>query len=170
MRKGVEEGSYVRRNIVSFSRLRSVRFYSRDWSTSLFSFAKYLELLIYSPAIINLAAPLCEHTTLPPRPWAQSEMPLPKMRMNIVRHFGYKCRQLSFTISAVEDVFEVSVPRLQIIRGKPAEKEDDASQEASTQMEPDRRALRREIMKWWQGLAEHMDQLVGLIQHICELL
>ncbi|THH27587.1 hypothetical protein EUX98_g6604 [Antrodiella citrinella] len=125
--------------------------------TYLFSFAKYLELLIYSPSMLQLEIPLCEHTTAPPHPWTVP--PLPTMRTNIVRNFGYKGRQLSFVVSFVEDIFEVSVPRLQIIRGKVVEKNTESSAELSVPIEPDRRALRREIMKWWQGLSEHMDQL-----------
>ncbi|TCD63413.1 hypothetical protein EIP91_005595, partial [Steccherinum ochraceum] len=125
----------------------------------LFSFAKYLELLIYSPSLINLATPPCEHTSLPSRPWAHLDSPLPRMRVNIVRNFAYKGRSISFSLSTVEDVFEVSIPRLRIIRGRPIEKDEDAPQESSLTSEPERRALRREIMKWWQGLSERIDEL-----------
>ncbi|KAH8105226.1 hypothetical protein BXZ70DRAFT_919923 [Cristinia sonorae] len=125
--------------------------------TYLFSFAKYLELLIYSPTLLQLAVPPCEHTTTPSRPWSHADTPLPKMRTNIVRNFSYSDRRLSFTISTVEDIFEVSVPRLQIIRGRLENNNEQSHQ--SNVIEPDRRALRREMMKWWQGLAEYIDEL-----------
>ncbi len=41
---------------------------------SLFSFAKYLELLIYSPSMCTMTPTLCEHTT--PGPSAWSALPL----------------------------------------------------------------------------------------------
>lgn len=141
------------------------RFIELTFEDSLFSFAKYLELLVYSPAIINLSPPLCEHTTAPPRTEPKPDPPLPATRTDIVRNFRHKGRQLSFTVSVIDDIFEVSVPRLQIIRGKPAENENHAVDEPILPLEPERRALRREIMKWWQGLSEHMDELVSYVLH-----
>ncbi|KAH9943601.1 hypothetical protein B0H21DRAFT_695546 [Amylocystis lapponica] len=131
--------------------------------TYLFSFAKYLELLIYSPALCVPGRPLCEHTEPPPPPWTELDAPLPRMRMNIYRKFSYKGYTVTISISAVEDIFELRVPRLQIIRRKPGERSG-----AGTDQEPitskistddDRKLLRREILQWWQGLSEHIDKL-----------
>ncbi|KAH9895675.1 hypothetical protein C8Q73DRAFT_644565 [Cubamyces lactineus] len=134
--------------------------------TYLFSFAKYLELLVYSPAIHTLHPALCEHTALPPKPWEPSDAPIPRTRFNIIRRFSHKGRTVTLTLSEVEDVFEIRVPRLQILRRKAIEKkakEDQpqrkSSETLSSSLGDARRTLRREIMGWWQGLSEHMDQL-----------
>lgn len=136
----------------------------QDLSSSLSSFAKYLELLIYSPAIHALRPPLCEHTAFPPKPWGPADMPIPQARFNILRRFSYKGRIVTLTLSEVKDVFEVRVPRLQILRRKAAEKKSaDAPRDDSKGLTPpseERRTLRREMLRWWQGLSEHMDQLV----------
>ncbi|KAH9847776.1 hypothetical protein C2E23DRAFT_847419 [Lenzites betulinus] len=128
--------------------------------TYLFSFAKYLELLIYSPAIHALQPPLCDHTTFPSKPWGPANLPVPQTRYNILRRFSYKGCIVTLVLSEVKDIFEVTVPRLQILKRKKL---------ATGQIEPpkappvsptdERRALRREIMRWWQGLSDHMDQL-----------
>ncbi|RPD53925.1 hypothetical protein L226DRAFT_538834 [Lentinus tigrinus ALCF2SS1-7] len=132
--------------------------------TYLFSFAKYLELLVYSPAIHNLQPSLCEHTTYPAKPWSGPNSPLPQARFNIVRRFSYKDRTVTLTMSEVKEIFEVRVPRLQILRRKAAEKKpaDPTDQQLVKVASPPgeaHRTLRREIMKWWQGLSEHMDVL-----------
>ncbi|KAI0631410.1 hypothetical protein C8Q77DRAFT_1218908 [Trametes polyzona] len=129
----------------------------------LFSFAKYLELLIYSPAIHTLQPPLCEHTTLPPKPWGPADLPVPQVRLNILRRFSHKGRIVTFTLSEVKDIFEVRVPRLQILRRKGGDKkpvnvQQELSQSPSSSPD-EKRMLRREIMRWWQGLSDHMDQL-----------
>ncbi|PCH34847.1 hypothetical protein WOLCODRAFT_139614 [Wolfiporia cocos MD-104 SS10] len=132
--------------------------------TYLYSFGKYLELLIYSPSICALTPPLCEHIT---RNISDDDVSLPKCRLNIHRKFAYNSRIVTFSLSTVEDMFELQVPRLQIVRRRVLEKSSDehsvsAAQNPSHQggsAEDDRRALRREIKCWWQGLAEHIDQL-----------
>ncbi|CAL1702515.1 unnamed protein product [Somion occarium] len=132
--------------------------------TYLLSFAKYLEVLFYSSHIFHLSTPLCEHTKLGlKRPSTSSkESSLPQGRFNIVRNFSWKRRVLSFTLSPIDDIYEVSVPRLQMVKGRPGERNDDARQppEGPTMVQDDeRRKLRREIMKFWQGLSDHMDVL-----------
>ncbi|KAI0795874.1 hypothetical protein C8Q75DRAFT_744203 [Abortiporus biennis] len=130
--------------------------------TYLLSFAKYLELLIHSPAIFRLAKPPCEHTTLPPRPWTSSDTPYPRMRTNIVRNFQFKDAVISFATSIVEEIFEVRVPRLQIIRSVVRSLDSSDEEKAiakSPAADSDKKALRREIMKWWQGLSDHIDEL-----------
>ncbi|KAF5391679.1 hypothetical protein D9757_002352 [Collybiopsis confluens] len=102
----------------------------------LFSFAKYLELLIYSPLFCKLSSRLCEHTSPSSSSPSSSSNALkgnlPSERFNIVRHFSaVSCNEqrggvgagavtiskeysVSFKIDPVEDIFEVRVPRLQI--------------------------------------------------------
>ena len=129
---------------------------------SLISFAKYLELLVYSPAMCTMSPPLCQHTALPSKVQLAEDMPLPQTRVNTIRKFSFQDHIVSFSLSPVTDVFEVRVPRLQILRTKLNEHQPDAplySEEQLSSMEADRRALRREIMKFWQGLSEHMDRL-----------
>lgn len=131
---------------------------------SLLSFAKFLELLVYSPSLCSISPPLCEHTTLPPRPWQASDTPIPQTRLNIIRHFSYAGRVMSISLSQVEDVYEIRVPRLQIVRPR-FDKLDDghADSDLATMdrvaFDGDRRALRREIMQFWQSLSEQMDTL-----------
>ncbi|KAI0071370.1 hypothetical protein K474DRAFT_1669074 [Panus rudis PR-1116 ss-1] len=131
--------------------------------TYLMSFAKYLELLIYSPKIFHLGNPICEHTSFPPRPREAADTPYPRTRFNIVRNFSYRGKQLSLTIFPVEDVYEVRVPRLQLVRGRASDKNEDAQISAVPERfvtpDDDRRQLRREIMRFWQGLSEHIDEL-----------
>ena len=130
----------------------------------MFSFAKYIELLIYSPAIHTLDPPICEHTTMPKKPWVREESPIPRVRFNIIRRFSYKGCTVTLTMDEVRDVLQVRVPRLQILRRKErkaADSADHATAKSPSGAPGDaHRVLRREIMKWWQGLAEHMDQVV----------
>lgn len=60
------------------------------------------------------------------------------------------------------------MPRLQIMRRKVPEKNADKGDGSNSQtvlqspaMEDGRRVLRREIVRWWQGLSEHIDKLVS---------
>ncbi|KAH7868609.1 uncharacterized protein C8R40DRAFT_814762 [Lentinula edodes] len=106
----------------------------------LFSFAKYLELLIYSPLLCKLSPRLCEHTD--PSSTSSSSTSstrsissnLPPQRFNIIRHFSASSSEndeggssgvssndgnrreytVSFKIDPVKDIFELRVPRLQI--------------------------------------------------------
>ncbi|KAI0773107.1 hypothetical protein BD413DRAFT_539189 [Trametes elegans] len=131
----------------------------------LFSFAKYLELLIYSSAIHTLHPILCEHTALPAKPWSHADSPVPRTCLNIIRRFSYKGRTVTLTMSEVKDIFEVRVPRLQILRRKagekklPEEPQRNDSRASSGMSGEERRTLRREMMRWWQGLSEHIDEL-----------
>ncbi|KAJ7249724.1 hypothetical protein B0H12DRAFT_1121540 [Mycena haematopus] len=151
--------------------------------TYLFSYAKFLEVLIYSRAICTLTPALCEHTS-PPLDTRVSGAtddapPLPTARFNIVRHFVVNGHAVSFTLSPMEDVFEIRVPRLQItrkggdksVRSSIASATTSVSKDTTTaststatvsQPQPvdeEKRALRREIKAWWEGVADHMDKL-----------
>ncbi|KAI1793644.1 hypothetical protein LXA43DRAFT_999787 [Ganoderma leucocontextum] len=135
--------------------------------TYLVSFAKFLELLVYSPAIHALSPQLCEHTTFPEKPWAPANTPIPQARFNIIRRFSHKGRVVTMTLADVRDVFEVHVPRLQILRRKAGEKKplpdplstQHAMRSGSSVLGNAHKVLRREIMRWWQGLSDRMDQL-----------
>lgn len=139
--------------------------YADSRNCSLLSFAKLLELLIYSPTLCTLTPPLCSHTSPPSPPWPPEDAPLPRSRLNIIRCFGHRGRVVTLSLSVVEDIFDVRVPRLQILRsalperltppkgGKMAEEAEKAADEA-------KKGLRKEIKEWWQAVAEHLDKLV----------
>lgn len=137
---------------------------------SLFSFAKFLELLLYSPTICNLSPPLCEHTTPAPfalSPSTHNSSSLPTSRLNIVRHFASRSHAVSFSLSTIEDIFELRVPRLQIIRGNgdrsarnSMTKDDRTANDKAGAADEEKKTLRREIKVWWEGIADRMDKLV----------
>ena len=132
---------------------------------SLFSYAKFLEVLIYSPVICALSPALCEHTSPPPRPWSPADMPLPRSRFNIIRHFSYQSSVVSFTLSPIDDIFELRVPRLQVIRGSGNLERRASSSRldrlSGLNLDEDKKTLRREMVAWWSGLSDHMDRIVG---------
>lgn len=106
-------------------------------------------MMTYSPLLEQIDSQLCEHVS------SLSEAARSSVRYSIVRLFGYGSRHVSFSLSSVEDVFELQVPRLQIRTGtpsKPAKLVD---------VEEDKRVLRSEIKGWWQAAAEHLDKLVS---------
>ena len=125
---------------------------------------------MYSPTISNLKSFLCDHTTPP----SENSPDLPASRLNIVRHFSAASVDVSFTLSAIEDIFELKVPRLQIVRDTekasvphtPLVNKERSEDEARPKKE-----LRREIKKWWEGVADHIDKIVSLfcleLLHIC---
>lgn len=128
-----------------------------------------------------LNSPLCEHTAVPHRPWPAEDMPLPRTRFNVHRKFSFRSRTVTFSLSTVDDIFELQIPRLKILRRRGAEKISDKKDTSTAQHKPsqhkttedDRRALRREIKDWWQELSEHMDKLVNYLilvnYHMCLL-
>ena len=129
---------------------------------SLFSFAKYLELLVYSPSMCTMTPTLCEHTTPGPSAWSA----LPWSRFNIVWHFSVSSTDISLALSPIEDIFELRIPRLQITRGldkptPPPTSIDHPSLENQLQREDaQKKALRKEIKRWWECVSDHMDNIV----------
>lgn len=115
--------------------------------TWLFSFAKFLELLVYSPVIGEIRPPLCDHSS----------------KYNIRRHFRTQAGGVVFSVSPVQDVFELRVPRIQMRVGA-----DDISKVASeTSLQgtddvahDEKKALRHEMRAWWDGVWEHLQKLV----------
>ena len=126
----------------------------------MFSFAKFLELLMYSTTISTLNPFLCDHTT----PSNKNSPDLPASRLNIVRHFSTASVDVSFALSKIEDIFELKVPRLQIVRE--SEKASVpyaflANKEKTEEEDRPKKELRREIKKWWEGVADHIDKIVS---------
>jgi hypothetical protein len=121
------------------------------------------------------------------------------VRMNVVRHFSIPMKQetehgsehehekeVSFTLSAVDYVFELRVPRLQMTAAARTSKGPGAGEREKEKKEKllktgggdtvnvknevkekggdeERKQLRREIKRWWEGVADHMDSLVCTI-------
>ena len=134
---------------------------------SLISFAKFLEILFHSSTIHTLQPELCEHTTPPPRPRLAADHPQPRSRLNIHRHFKIQSTTLTFTLSMIEEIFELRVPRLQLMRSRAGEKAAQHSprgsifDEIKEQGDEEKKVLRREIRAWFQSVSEHIDKLVG---------
>ncbi|KAK7035354.1 hypothetical protein VNI00_011885 [Paramarasmius palmivorus] len=96
---------------------------------------------------------------------------LPESRFNIVRHFSNRTHTVSFSIDKVDDVFELRVPRVQIVRGMSVLGGHSGASHESTintmgdgseieQLEAaEKKKLRREIKAWWEGVADHIDLL-----------
>lgn len=134
---------------------------------SLFSFAKYLELLIWSPLISSLF--LCEHITSPsPLSPQAGESPLSGSRFNILRHFAYKRRILTFALTAVHnDIYELRLPKLQIISGSmPKEEKIISDAKRKQEGEEERLTLGNQIDDWWQGIKVRLDKLVRQIYSV----
>ena len=119
-------------------------------------------MLVYSPTISTLNPFLCDHTT----PSSENSPDLPASRLNIVRHFSTASVDVTFALSTIEDIFELKVPRLQIVRDT-----DKASvpqtllgnKEGSEGEAKPKKELRREIKKWWEGVADHIDKIVSFL-------
>ena len=124
-------------------------------SFSLFSFAKFLELLLYSPTICTLSHTLCTHTSP-----SSATSSLPASRFNIIRHFSHKSYRVSFTLSPIDDIFDLLMPRLQFTKGGGVEKTSQAAAPNSGFDDTDKKELRQEIKCWWQAIAEHLDKVV----------
>ncbi|KAJ3539164.1 hypothetical protein NMY22_g4858 [Coprinellus aureogranulatus] len=133
----------------------------------LLSFAKFLELLIYSPTIYQIKPPICDHTSSPSTN-SNSASASRSNRFNIQRHFATAKGSVTFSTSPVEDVFELRVPRIQI--RAPAEEqqhakvgtgvtEDSKYGQLDDDVEGEKKALRREIKEWWEGVSDHVDKL-----------
>jgi 1-phosphatidylinositol-3-phosphate 5-kinase len=132
--------------------------------SSLLSFAKFLELLVYSSRLCTLSRHLCPHTTPPPQPWTGDDAPLPRSRFNIIRCFAYKSHSISFALSPIQDIFELRLPRLQMTRTPEREHFNHPSILSATRTEmegsDEKKAQWKEIKSWWQLIAEHLDKLV----------
>jgi 1-phosphatidylinositol-3-phosphate 5-kinase len=127
----------------------------------LLSFAKFLELLIYSPTLCQIQPPICEHTI---------DF---TSRFNVQRHFMTAKGSVVFSTAPVDDVFELRVPRIQIRNSteehtKVATEATEDSKYIDDDVEGEKKALRREIKQWWEGVSDHVDKLVGGLQACSE--
>lgn len=72
---------------------------------------------------------------------------------------------VSFSSSIIEDIFELRVPRLQITRGSGDKNIRESLGSTGMQIDndntEDKKELRREIKRWWEGIADHLDKLVS---------
>ncbi|KAI3612695.1 1-phosphatidylinositol-3-phosphate 5-kinase [Moniliophthora roreri] len=93
-------------------------------------------------------------------------------RFNIIRHFTNRKHTVSFSIGKIEDVFELRVPRVQIVRGMSVlggqtghsldptiRTMGDDKFEMEQQEAAEKKKLRKEIKTWWEGVADHIDSL-----------
>lgn len=140
---------------------------------SLFSFGKYLELLLYSPTLCSLSPRLCDHTTPPPHPWSPENSP-PSSRFNIIRVFELGKCEIKFRTSLAPAMFDLRIPPLQILRGRLSEsalskvakfgkRKSTSSKKSSSDSDEDKKALRKEIKRYWQGVSDHLDKLVKTV-------
>ncbi|KIL57862.1 hypothetical protein M378DRAFT_27805 [Amanita muscaria Koide BX008] len=136
--------------------------------TYLLSFAKYLELLIYSTLIHSSS--ICEHTSAT-NPEHQSDSKPNKF--NITRHFSAsETCTVTFTLSEAKDTFELHLPRLQMSRTgadskdkarHPLSSDSDSPNHGAMLLEEDRIQLRREIKLFWEGVSDYLDKIEGTL-------
>ncbi|GLB42601.1 putative phosphatidylinositol-4-phosphate 5-Kinase [Lyophyllum shimeji] len=144
----VEEGTIEIWESCATCKARSARRRMSD-GTYLLSFGKFLELLIYSP-VFGVPSPAhCPHTE----------------RFDVLRHFATPTHIVSFACTRLEDIFELRVPPLQIMRGEGSPRDGTSGQPTDGQNaeqkagEQERRVLRSEMRAWWAGVADYMDKL-----------
>ncbi|KAJ7330381.1 hypothetical protein DFH08DRAFT_786154 [Mycena albidolilacea] len=124
--------------------------------TYLFSYAKFLEVLIYS----RLTPVLCDHTA--PATPSPKEKDGDEHRFNVVRHFERQAYRIDYSLSRMDDVYELRVPRLQIVGGAGTGARTSLANSEGKEgpaVDEEKRALRREIKAWWEGVADHLDGL-----------
>lgn len=115
-------------------------------ASSLFSLAKFLELLIYSPSISRLDSPLCSHTT--------------SSRHTIVRYFSHGGWMVAFETSEVQDVYEVKVPKVRMLRAPIRNSNTGVDLTADERV---RSELRLQITRFWKCIKDYLDELVRII-------
>lgn len=127
-------------------------------ATSLLSFGKFLELLLYSPSLPVIIPPLCLHTT--PSGFASSSLGTCRLRQR--RCFSYRGWAIKFSVSVLHDIFEIRVPKLHI---KPVKQRRNLPQAPSVEngkeVKDDNDRLRLEITHWWKDLKNHLEKLVS---------
>lgn len=121
---------------------------------SLFSFAKFLEVLIWSPMFRSLS--LCPHVD--PAAWKDSdETDARTIPYNIVYHFSYGGCTLSLR-PARSSIFELRFPRLQFMSGSGSK---EAKSSAQNHEKREKGELETQIEQWWQGICMRIDRLVS---------
>ncbi|CAE6434585.1 unnamed protein product [Rhizoctonia solani] len=112
----------------------------------LFSLAKFLELLIYSPNISSLDTSICPHTA--------------SSRHAIVRHFSHSGWMMTFETSEVRDVYEVKVPKVRMLR-TPMRTGPGADIATDDRV---RSELRLQITAFWKGIKDYLDELESYLE------
>lgn len=100
-----------------------------------------------------------------------ADFQLPQSRLEIVRHFSFQSHTITVELSDVDDIFDLRVPRLHIVRSNgfcnrldiPSEPKgiSEGTPIIAVGTHEEKKVLKREIKSWWQGVAEHMDKLVS---------
>ncbi|KAH8833483.1 hypothetical protein DL96DRAFT_1457068 [Flagelloscypha sp. PMI_526] len=132
--------------------------------TWLYSFAKFIELTIYSTVVGQFKQTLCEHTT--PSDDQSS------WRHKIARHFSRQECIVSITTAPVLNIFDLRVPRLQVDSTYAGAKAESATEKANLVLGINigdaKKNLRKEIKCWWEGMADHLDKLVRSQDEVSE--
>ncbi|KAK1223028.1 hypothetical protein PQX77_014105 [Marasmius sp. AFHP31] len=132
--------------------------------------------------IVSVSKTLSPTETPPQTNTTNNEDHLPPTRFNLVRNFSNRTHTVSFSLDRVDEVFELRVPRVQIVRGvsavlgsglgfgevglggaggggvKENEKEKERMVEEEEE-EEEKKKLRREIKVWWEGVGDYVDVL-----------
>ncbi len=127
---------------------------------SLLSFAKYLELLIYSTAIHSSS--VCEHTMR--NSPDESDPSGPNFRSNFLRHFSTDTCNVTFSLAEERDIFQLHLPRLQICRTRDKISHPMCPEncQGSSQADEERSVLRRQIRAYWEAVSDHLDKIVSV--------
>ncbi|EJD38332.1 hypothetical protein AURDEDRAFT_116536 [Auricularia subglabra TFB-10046 SS5] len=124
-----------------------------DDATYLYSFGKFLEMLAYSKTFSTIPLSLCEHTSLD-----VGHQSKPPSRHSILRHFARDGLVVTFATASMTEVFDLRVPRLQIIHDKIDPRELDVTV-TGAELDPEQEEVRDEIRVWWDGLRIHLQEL-----------
>ena len=137
---------------------------------SLLSFGKFLELLVYSHSFHIITPQLCEHAG--PTMGSRADAAPSRPGLNVARHFAYRTHQITFTLSVVEEIYNVEVPRVQFVYGarvsgetKPIAGTATVPSQCTVSPEPEtsdaKRMLKREMRTWWHTLSERIENLAS---------
>jgi 1-phosphatidylinositol-3-phosphate 5-kinase len=124
---------------------------------------------VYSQSFHAITPPLCDHTG-PTE--GEADVTPSHPGLIIARHFAYRTHRITFTLSLVEGIYNIEVPRVQFVHGARVSEEaklisgsSTLSSQCATSVEPEpkdvRRTLKREMRTWWHTLSERIDNLVG---------
>lgn len=172
------DGEDERWNLVKMFRLFPHILRLTIYYGSLLSFGKFLELLVYSHSFHIITPPLCGHTG--PTVGNKTDVAPSGPGLNIARHFTYRTHRVTFTLTAVGDIYNVEVPRVQFAYGprvseeaKPISETPPVSPQSTISTEPGngdvKKVLKREMRTWWHTLSERIDNLASFLIHVVSL-
>lgn len=132
-----------------------------DAKTYLFSFAKFIEVLIWSPMFRSLS--LCQHVN--PSSWKDAdEADARTIPYNIVYHFSHDGCTLSLK-PIRSSIFELRFPRLQFMSGSNSK---EAKSAAQVYEKKEKDELETHIEQWWQGIRMRIDRLNDTLEKLME--